>query len=519
MKFRSKYFCSFCKNVYFCIVIHNLKFMVMSQQSIKNQILPLDFVSVPDGLHTPDIVCLNPKIIINPNIGKLFSQGWCLNSPDLDKPIFIFHKAVSYQLPFWLYKIIHPKNNHVDQFSMDSWFMLDQSSGETCPVYVLAPCNHCRLCEQRRCDSLAQRMVLESQVSIGNPWHVRLSYRDQDLPVDGVNKVDCQKFMKRLRINLDRWLSIKIPIRYFLVSEYSKSGRPHYHVILWNLRVGMVDNADWKTLNYIIAKSWKKGFTYACIISKDYVPKGRKFPIKNPQYAFSYITKYLLKNECPPPANMNPNFSLSSRGRKHKGIGFPFLNHYMSWIRSHPYSEFYYIDCLSGQKKKLRYDHYVIDHLFPKVTLSVPYKVRAAIRALSYLNYLTHGQYCELLKKYDDALSSCCFFGPYAHISDGILTDFSCDRYDSLHRRMIEVFPLLSDRDLWPIAGILYSSIIEDYISKDPPLSDYLSLQAIRGQFLTKYFQSILPADKPVCLRRLMLDDAHRRSKRLCYES
>ena len=49
-----------------------------------------------------------------------------------------------------------------------------------------------------------------------------------------VFKEELQLFLKRLRIRLTR-RGVDHNIRYFACSEYgSKSGRPHYHMILWN---------------------------------------------------------------------------------------------------------------------------------------------------------------------------------------------------------------------------------------------------------------------------------------------
>ena len=49
-----------------------------------------------------------------------------------------------------------------------------------------------------------------------------------------VSRVDVQKFLKRLRINIVRTLKRKVQIRYLISAEYGpKTFRPHYHGIIY----------------------------------------------------------------------------------------------------------------------------------------------------------------------------------------------------------------------------------------------------------------------------------------------
>lgn len=65
---------------------------------------------------------------------------------------------------------------------------------------------------------------------------------------------DLQDFIKRLRINLNRYYGKNIPLRFWSCSEYgSKSKRPHFHIIIMYKEAAYIDVRD------SIIKSWSYG--------------------------------------------------------------------------------------------------------------------------------------------------------------------------------------------------------------------------------------------------------------------
>ena len=126
------------------------------------------------------------------------------------------------------------------------------------------PCGQCIGCRLDRSRMWAVRCVHEASLYDENCF-VTLTYRDEDLPSDGsLNLVHFQDFMKRLR----RFFSDR-KIRFYHCGEYGdESGRPHYHVLLFNL--DFPDKVFWSERNgnryyrsAILEERWRRGM---CII-------------------------------------------------------------------------------------------------------------------------------------------------------------------------------------------------------------------------------------------------------------
>lgn len=98
------------------------------------------------------------------------------------------------------------------------------------PDYQLIPCGHCIGCRLEYSRQWAIRCQLESKVHPDNKWFVTLTYDDEHLPSDySLNRLDLHRFIDNLRHNYSC-------IRYFACGEYGETfGRPHYHLIMWNL--------------------------------------------------------------------------------------------------------------------------------------------------------------------------------------------------------------------------------------------------------------------------------------------
>lgn len=87
-----------------------------------------------------------------------------------------------------------------------------------------------------------------------------------------LSTVDCQRFMKRLRTNIQTSLTKSFlnekfasKVRYFITGEYGPTTfRPHYHGLLFF-------NSDWLATNIqaIFNKSWKYGSSYISAVQSD----------------------------------------------------------------------------------------------------------------------------------------------------------------------------------------------------------------------------------------------------------
>lgn len=97
---------------------------------------------------------------------------------------------------------------------------------------VTVPCGKCLACRANNASQWATRVMHEAEY-VKSACFVTLTYSPEFVPSDySLRKSDLQKFLKRLRISLER--KHLGHIRAFLAcGEYGeKRGRPHYHVLL-----------------------------------------------------------------------------------------------------------------------------------------------------------------------------------------------------------------------------------------------------------------------------------------------
>lgn len=146
--------------------------------------------------------------------------------------------------------------------------------------FLKVPCNKCVKCRQRRSRQWIFRLKQENKNS-ENSYFVTLTYDDENLVwsntgVPTLSKSDFQRFVKRLRKSQGK----KYPglkLRYFACGEYgSKTFRPHYHAILFNVDHTLIQQA-WSLDGAPI------GFAHIGHVTED---------------SIAYNTKYILKSNC-----------------------------------------------------------------------------------------------------------------------------------------------------------------------------------------------------------------------------
>lgn len=134
-------------------------------------------------------------------------------------------------------------------------------------------CGQCALCVSSWRSRRVLQMTLESK-TFSKTAFLTLTYDDDNLA--RINNEPClddhQRFMKRLRVRLDRLGYGKI--RFVVVSERGKRGtcRVHYHYIIYGLGYGAFEKK-------LIQECWPFGFI-------------KLKPVAN---SFSYVMKYVLK--------------------------------------------------------------------------------------------------------------------------------------------------------------------------------------------------------------------------------
>lgn len=150
------------------------------------------------------------------------------------------------------------------------------------------PCGKCPQCLKAKIYSWLFRLDKELERSI-NPLFVTLTYNDENLrkheyintttgeitETPTLHKKDLQDFFKRLRKAQNKAYPNANPIKYYACGEYgTKRGRPHYHIIMFNIM----------DVN-LIQSNWGKGFSLS-------------LPLTNggTAYVLKYMSKVPIRN-------------------------------------------------------------------------------------------------------------------------------------------------------------------------------------------------------------------------------
>lgn len=177
---------------------------------------------------------------------------------------------------------------------------------------ITVPCGKCPACLSNKRTDWSFRLRVEMNNSQSG-WFVTLTY-NEDQKVDQLSKTDLSTFIRRLRhLNAD-WVpnktqSLKVSdlpsegakIRFYGVGEYgSKTFRPHYHILVFNLP------GTYEEAYQLITKAWKKGFV------KIYLMEPRNI---------HYVTKYMINKSVIIQDKQKPFSQMSLR----PGIGYQYL--------------------------------------------------------------------------------------------------------------------------------------------------------------------------------------------------
>lgn len=174
----------------------------------------------------------------------------------------------------------------------------------------IVPCGRCPQCTARRISAWSFRLMQEDKKAISS-YFITLTYATENMPITQrgfmeLRKRDIQLFFKRLRkasngknVSKARMVPGYMPaakqIKYYAVGEYGgKTMRPHYHVILFNCDIQLIQG------------SWNLGHVHYGTVSAasigyslKYISKPKRIPLhKNDdrQKEFALMSKGLGKN-------------------------------------------------------------------------------------------------------------------------------------------------------------------------------------------------------------------------------
>ena len=130
------------------------------------------------------------------------------------------------------------------------------------------------------------RLMMETQKY--NGAFITLTYNEENCP-ENVEKRHIQLFFKRLRKNIN-WKG-----KYYVVSEYGETDRPHYHGILSGIS---------PLRNGIIQSTWGMGYTKCGAVNPTTI-----------RYVLKYMEKAWIERKAEKTATGHePNFKLISKG-------------------------------------------------------------------------------------------------------------------------------------------------------------------------------------------------------------
>jgi hypothetical protein len=161
------------------------------------------------------------------------------------------------------------------------------SQGE---VWQDVPCGKCPNCYANRVSMWSFRLMQQEKIS-SSAHFITLTYDTTNVPISSrgflnLSKRDLQLFFKRLR----KTHSKDVTIKYYAVGEYGgKTKRPHYHLILFNADVSLINGA------------WNLGDFHVGDVTGA---------------SIGYTLKYISKKWRPAHANddRQPQFALMSKG-------------------------------------------------------------------------------------------------------------------------------------------------------------------------------------------------------------
>lgn len=167
---------------------------------------------------------------------------------------------------------------------------------------IPVPCGRCPPCKHRRVNDWVFRLKQEDKISSSSCF-ITLTYDTSTVPITSngfltLRKRDFQLFMKRLRK--------KCPddkLKYYACGEYgSKTDRPHYHAILFNLSDHNLIQEAWGLGNTHLGTCTGDSIAYTLkYINKDgKIPKHRRddrakeFSLQSKNLGASYLTPSVI---------------------------------------------------------------------------------------------------------------------------------------------------------------------------------------------------------------------------------
>lgn len=191
---------------------------------------------------------------------------------------------------------------------------------------VLVPCGKCPTCRLRRASQWSFRLRQQDKVSISSHF-ITLTYDTKYVPLCSAGRMslckrDVQLFFKRLRKAHGK---SSAKISYYLAGEYGdRYWRPHYHCILFNARMELIQPA-WGLgdIHYGDVSGASIGYTLKYICKDKRVPqyaadtRVREFALMSKGLGISYLSEAMIDYHWSDPVD---HFFCTYDGGKKMGL-------------------------------------------------------------------------------------------------------------------------------------------------------------------------------------------------------
>ena len=293
-------------------------------------------------------------------------------------------------------------------------------------ISIVVPSGKCLLCKEKKRVEWSFRCLCESRYSKTVPLFLTLTYEKE--PKKGLSKSDVQKWLKRLRVKLER-LGYDNKLRYFICGEYgSKTKRAHYHAILYNFPW----LPTWDNVDHVIRETWKYGFIMVASVKSG---------------AINYVAKYMRK-DCEDVPGKFPPFYLSSR--RNGGLGIQYCRDMTDWFRQHPeQTTITATDPYTGTSMTVSLPRYFKDKIFASRSRLVPKEIRDCFQRLQLCyaqlrasNFIDHIEFVPFTTAYESMLDKYCFLPrlPLRFYSDLLV---SKDRINFVKKEFSDCYQIL----------------------------------------------------------------------------
>lgn len=322
--------------------------------------------------------CEKPNIILSKTLYRVFSK--------LGRKCVYTDGVSIYPI---IGKLPSPASVGATMDNYKNWSVLTED-GELIPMFFPVPCGKCLLCRDKKAKEWSTRATCESATATYPPVFVTLTYAPWSLPSDGLQKDHLQKFIKRFRENWCRMYgNERLDLRYFACGEYgSKYGRPHYHLLFWNVPNDTKnEGVQMRMIESCVKKSWCEPVTkdeYFAVPLK-YIDCRYKFEDRYYRLfgrievtadrgsSGAYCMKYMRKPKDVPLQWSQPTFYLSSR--RSGGIGMRYLDNIIESIRTQKPAE----TKLLTPAGEFSLPRSFKDKIFPSLSIIIPVHVRCQL--------------------------------------------------------------------------------------------------------------------------------------------